>query len=267
MAAWAGLGYYARARNLIAAAKQVALCGGFPDREDTLRQLPGVGAYTAAAIAAIAFGRDASAVDSNVERVTARLFAFDKPLPHAKRALHTLAASLVPRGRAGDFAQAMMDLGSMICTARAPTCSRCPLLAQCAAGQSGDAERFPIKAKKPVRPRRNGIAYWLQHDGEVLLVRRPGKGLLGGMLGLPTSDWGEAPELGDGAPHEAQWIDVGSIDHVFTHFALNLRLVCAETSERRADGSWWPVDRIHEAGLPTVFAKAARRGAEWRQVA
>jgi len=257
MAAWAGLGYYARARNLVACARKVAgeLGGRFPDTEEALRALPGIGRYTAAAIAAIAFGRRAVAVDANVERVVARLFAVEEPLPAARETLYRLADGLTPAERAGDFAEAMMDLGSAICTPRSPDCGRCPLAALCLARATGEPDRFPIKAKKAPKPRREGTAYWLEHDGDVLLVRRPAKGLLGGMLALP-----EAP------PAAADWREAGAVDHVFTHFALNIRLLCA-AAETRQDGIWWPVERLGEAGLPTLFAKLAARGCEWRQAA
>ncbi|MEA3049195.1 MAG: A/G-specific adenine glycosylase [Sphingomonadales bacterium] len=257
MAAWAGLGYYARARNLVACARKVAsdLGGRFPDSEDGLQALPGIGRYTAAAIAAIAFGRRAVVVDSNVERVVARLFAVEEPLPAAREAIYRLADRLTPDQSAGDFAEAMMDLGSAICTPRSPDCGRCPLAAMCRARAAGEPERFPVKAAKAPRPRREAIAYWLEHDGDVLLVRRPAKGLLGGMLALP-----EAP------PAAAEWREAGAVDHVFTHFALTMRLLCA-AAETRQDGLWWPVDRLGEAGLPTLFAKLAARGREWRQAA
>ncbi len=254
MAAWAGLGYYARARNLVACARSVAASGGrFPESEEALRALPGIGRYTAAAIAAIAFGRRAVVVDANVERVVSRLFAVAAPLPAARERIYDLAGSITPAAGAGDFAQAMMDLGSAICTPRAPACPQCPLLAFCAAGRAGTAERFPVKAPKAAKPRRQGTAWWLEHDGEVLLVRRPAKGLLGGMLALPTEE----------APVQAQWRDAGSVDHVFTHFALTMRLLCASAGERPA-GIWWPVERIGEAGLPTLFARLAARGQAWR---
>ena len=258
MAAWAGLGYYARARNLIACARTVAgdLGGLFPDSEEGLRRLPGIGRYTAAAIAAIAFGRRAVAVDANVERVVARLFAVETPLPAAREEIYRLAGSITPDAEAGDFAQGMMDLGATICTPRSPDCDRCPLARFCAGRRSGTPERFPVKAAKAARPRREGVAYWLENDGHVLLVRRPAKGLLGGMLALPT----------EGAPAQAEWSEAGSVDHVFTHFALNMRLLCADADQRR-DGTWWPIDRLGEAGLPTLFARLAERGAEWRRAA
>jgi A/G-specific adenine glycosylase len=259
MAAWAGLGYYARARNLIGCARAVAAQRGrFPDSEEALRELPGVGRYTAAAIAAIAFGRRAVVVDSNVERVVARLFAVQTPLPTAREEIYRLAGSITPTENAGDFAQAMMDLGATICTPRSPECGRCPLASLCAARRSGAPDLYPVKAAKTPKRRRTGTAYWLEHDGHVLLVRRPPKGLLGGMLALPTD--------GEGAPAQAEWREAGSVYHVFTHFALTMRLLCA-AAERRPEGTWWPIDRLGEAGLPTLFARLADRGAEWRQAA
>jgi A/G-specific adenine glycosylase len=258
MAAWAGLGYYARARNLLACARTVAgeLGGRFPDEEAALRRLPGIGPYTAAAIAAIAFGRRAVAVDANVERVVARLLALGDPLPAARAAIRDHADRLTPDRRAGDFVQAMMELGQTICTPRRPDCARCPLAPHCAAFVAGDPARYPVKPPRMARPRREGVAYWLEHDGSVLLVRRPERGLLGGMLALPT----------EGAPAEAEWREAGAVDHVFTHFELSMRLLCAET-DAPADGIWWPVERIGEAGLPTLFAKLAERGSGWRQAA
>ena len=249
MAAWAGLGYYARARNLIACARLVAgeHGGCFPDDEAALLRLPGIGPYTAAAIAAIAFGKRAVAVDANVERVIARLHAAPD-----KKAVHALADAMTPAEGAGDFAQAMMDLGATICTPRSPACGRCPVVAFCAAFRAGNPDRYPVKPPKAAKPHRTGIAYWLEHQGEILLIRRPAKGLLGGMLALPET-----------APAEADWREAGAVDHVFTHFALNMRLRCAE-ADARPEGLWWPVDRLAEAGLPTLFAKLAARGLEWR---
>jgi len=249
MTAWAGLGYYARARNLIACARAVA-GGHFPEEEAALRKLPGIGAYTAAAIAAIAFGKRAVAVDGNVERVVSRLHGVSD-----KRQIRALADAMTPERRAGDFAQAMMDLGATICTPRNPDCPRCPVKGWCQGYREGDPARYPVKAAKTARPRREGVAYWVERDGNVLLVRRPAKGLLGGMLALPTD-----------APADLAWRDAGAVDHVFTHFALTMRLLCAEGDAPGA-GIWWPVERIAEAGLPTLFAKLAMRGAEWRRAA
>ncbi|MEA3012106.1 MAG: A/G-specific adenine glycosylase [Sphingomonadales bacterium] len=257
MAAWAGLGYYARARNLLACARAVAgeHRGRFPDSESALLKLPGIGAYTAAAIAAIAFGRRAIVVDGNVERVIARLHALKQPLPQARAEIRALTDAMTPEEGAGDFAQAMMDLGATLCTPRRPACPRCPLQGHCAAWREGAPELYPVKAPKMARPRREGAAYWLEHDGEILLVRRPASGLLGGMLALPTE-----------APVDAQWRAAGAVDHVFTHFALTMTLKCARARER-PEGIWWPVERIGEAGLPTLFAKLAARGKAWSDAA
>jgi A/G-specific adenine glycosylase len=257
MSAWAGLGYYARARNLLACARKVAgeLGNRFPDEEAALRALPGIGPYTAAAIAAIAFGRRAVAVDANVERIVARLKAVAEPLPASRPRIFELADRMTPARGAGDFTQAMMELGQTVCTPRSPNCPACPCKAFCAAYREGDPGRYPVKVAKAARPRRQGTAYWLEHGGHVLLERRPQRGLLGGMLGLPEAE-----------PAPAAWRDAGAVDHVFTHFALTMRLLCAE-ADRREDGIWWPVERLGEAGLPTLFAKLAARGAEWRQAA
>lgn len=190
---WAGLGYYARARNLHKCAVAVAARGGFPDTEDGLRALPGVGDYTAAAIAAIAFDRRAVVMDGNIERVAARLFAVETPLPKAKLELKAAIGSVWPRERSGDFAQALMDLGAGVCTPRAPKCLLCPLTEHCDARAKGIAETLPVKAKKAEKPVRRGVAFALVNDrGEVLFERRPEKGLLGGMLGLPGTAWVEA---------------------------------------------------------------------------
>ena len=255
MAAWAGLGYYARARNLLACARTVAgeHGGVFPDTEEALRALPGIGAYTAAAIAAIAFGRRAVVVDGNVERVVSRLHALKEPLPQARPRIRALMDAMTPDEGAGDFAQAMMDLGATICTPRSPACGLCPLRARCKAYAEGQPERYPVKAPKAARPHRTGKAWWLEHDGEVLLVRRPAKGLLGGMLAFPE----EPPAIAD-------WEDAGAVEHVFTHFSLTMALMCARTSQR-PDGLWQPVETLAEAGLPTLFAKLAARGLAWRE--
>ncbi|WP_339915375.1 A/G-specific adenine glycosylase [uncultured Brevundimonas sp.] len=257
MAAWAGLGYYARARNLLACARAVTGDHGgvFPDTETGLLALPGVGPYTAAAVAAIAFDRPANVVDGNVERVMARLFAVDTPLPAAKPELKRLAAGLVTDHRPGDWAQALMDLGATVCRPRTPLCDQCPLTPHCAGFASGIPERYPLKTAKANRPRRFGTAF-VQFDdqGRVGLVRRPDTGLLGGMLGLPTTGWDstapreELPGVGD-------WCSVGAVDHIFTHFALTL-----EVSMATGDGNllWTPVEQAR-AGLPTVFRKALDR--------
>jgi len=268
MTAWAGLGYYARARNMLACARVVAADHGgqFPDSEAVLLTLPGIGRYTAAAIAAIAFARRAVVVDGNVERVVARLFAVETPLPAAKPELYALTDTITPSDRPGDFAQAMMDLGATLCTPRNPLCALCPLDRNCAAFAAGDPARLPRKAPKAARPRRRGTIFWIEHDGEVLLVRRPDKGLLGGMRALPTGPWIETDSgLADApAPLDWRWID-GHVEHVFTHFALELRVARASLEKGcvpQLGGEWWAIERLDAAGLPTVFAKAARHAIE-----
>ena len=255
MAAWAGLGYYARARNLLACARAVAGEHGgiFPDTEAGLRALPGVGPYTAAAVAAIAFDRRATVVDGNVDRVVTRLFAVETPLPKAKPELTRLAESLTDPERPGDWAQAMMDLGALICRPKAPLCDRCPVAGWCEARALGMQDSFPRKAPKAVGPRRYGAAYVLRRGDEVALVRRPSKGLLGGMLGLPTTMWsGERPGVLAAAPAAADWKRVGEIEHVFTHFALTLEVW---TAEGKGDFVWTAPEEACRA-LPSVFRKA-----------
>ena len=261
MAAWAGLGYYARARNLIACARHVAgqLGGVFPDTEAGLSALPGVGPYTAAAIAAIAFDERANVVDGNVERVVARLFAVETPLPAAKPQLRALAGALVTAERPGDWAQALMDLGAMVCTPTQPICAICPVMDDCQARLTGTPQTYPRRTAKAARPERHGVAYLLTRGDRVALVRRPARGLLGGMLGLPTSDWRAEPwsqaETIAAAPVTADWRPAGEIRHVFTHFALTLAVY-------RAEGDWegalWKPRSELEA-MPSVFLKAAKK--------
>jgi len=256
MAAWAGLGYYARARNLLACARAVAGAHGgkFPNTETGLLALPGVGAYTAAAVAAIAFGEAANVVDGNVERVVSRLFAVETPLPAARPELRALAGSLVRDERPGDWAQALMDLGATVCRPKSPLCGDCPVTAWCAGYASGQPERYPLKLKKAERPHRSGIA-WVLRDGQgrVALVRRPDKGLLGGMLGLPTSDWSAAPDPAPPAP--ADWREAGFVEHVFTHFSLTLEV---RVGQGGGDFVWTPPAEASKV-LPTVFRKALER--------
>ncbi len=258
MAAWAGLGYYARARNLLACARTVAKLGSFPALEASLRSLPGIGPYTAAAIASIAFNERAAVVDGNIERVVTRLFAIATPLPQAKPAIRAHVDTLTPHDRPGDFAQSMMDLGSAICTPRAPRCPNCTLASHCTAHAQGNPEAYPVKAPKPARPLKRGTVFWLEHDGHVLLITRPAKGLLGGMLALPTGPWkiGE-PDL-TGAPVETAWqITPAAVRHGFTHFELVLDLATAQVAKRPAgEGTWHPIEDLPQTGLPTLFRKA-----------
>ena len=259
MAAWAGLGYYSRARNLVKCARAVAARGGFPTTEAELRELPGLGAYTAAAVAAIAFAQRAVVVDANVERVVARLFAIDTPMPAARKPIRVAADGITPARRAGDFAQAMMDLGSSVCTAREPKCLLCPLAKTCKARATGDPARLPVKAPKKPKPLRRGRAFWIEREGEVWLVRREGKGMLGGMRALPDDGWSARADGTGEAPVPGTWESAGVVRHVFTHAALELSVVVQRNAPAPdAEGEWWPIDRIDDAGLPTLFAKAAR---------
>lgn len=258
LSAWAGLGYYSRARNLHAAAQAAAGQGGFPVDEAGLRALPGVGPYTAAAIASIAYGLAANVVDGNVERVMARLHAVKTPLPDARPALAALAAHYVTPDRPGDWAQALMDLGATVCTPRSPDCPSCPIAFACAARAEGAPELYPFKKPKAAKPERHGIAFRLRRGGDLLLVRRPDKGLLGGMVALPTTPWreevwgrGEAAAV---APVVADWREIGAVRHVFTHFALTLQVWEAEAD---AEGDWRDAGDLDALGLPTVFRKAA----------
>lgn len=256
MAAWAGLGYYARARNLLACARMVATLGALPDSEAGLRALPGIGDYTAAAIAAIAFGRRAVVVDANVERVVSRLFAIPDALPAGRPAIRVATDRITPDDRAGDFAQAMMDLGSMVCTTRNPRCLLCPLRDDCEAYRSGTPEAFPVKPAKKAKPQRYGTLFWAERDGRVLLVRRPDKGLLGGMRALPTGPWADSDPGTEGAPFAADWRAIGLVRHGFTHFDLACTVMVADAGDAVAQGEWWPVAEIADAGLPTLFARA-----------
>jgi A/G-specific adenine glycosylase len=242
---WAGLGYYARARNLIACARAVASQGGFPRTEAELRNLPGLGAYTAAAVAAIAFGEPATPIDTNVARVVARYHGIEKTLDESRHEIRLLAQAMTPANRPGDFAQAMMDLGATICRPKNPDCDACPLADGCIARQSGAPEAFPAPKAKRARPHRHGAAWWIERDGDVWLVRRPAKGMLGGMAALPGPEWTDelptAPAL-------------ATVSHGFTHFTLDLHI--AARAEPVGDGWWQPLNQLADAGLPTLYRKA-----------
>jgi A/G-specific adenine glycosylase len=257
---WAGLGYYARARNLHKCAQAIAILGSFPGNEAELLKLPGIGPYTAAAITSIAFGMRAIVVDGNVERVITRLFRVEQRMPAAKPAIHKLASALTPDKRSGDYAQAMMDLGATVCTPTSPKCSQCPWRSACGAYAAGDPERFPVKLPKVVKPVRYGIAYVVEQGGSVLLFRRPDKGLLGGMVAFPTTDWTTKPVL-PSPPLEADWLAwPETVIHIFTHFRLELTVHRTRLKRRVniENGFWQPVGDIERAGLPTVFAKVAK---------
>ncbi len=277
MAAWAGLGYYTRARNLHACARQVArqvageARGVFPSTEDALQKLPGIGPYTAAAIVAIAFDKPATVVDGNVERVMARMFALGKPLKEAKAEIRTLAAALTPKRRAGDYAQAVMDLGATVCTPKSPACEICPWADDCVGRAQGIAAELPMKPKKIAKPVRRGAAFWITRgDGAVLLRRRPDQGLLGGMLEVPCSEWvetnGTRAALIKQAPVEAVFAPVpGLVKHTFTHFHLELEVFAARIDGRKANGNgknnghlWTAPVALADAGLPTVMRKVVK---------
>jgi A/G-specific adenine glycosylase len=259
LAEWAGLGYYARARNLVRAARAAAAAGGLPRDEAGLRALPGVGDYTAAAVAAIAHGAPVLPVDANVARIGARLLGRDLARPALRAALEPL----VPAHDPGGFAQALMDLGATLCTVRAPSCAHCPVRPWCHAAATGAPERWPARPAPADKPLRRGVAWWLEHDGHILLVRRPPRGLLGGMEALPSGDWRAGPlrALHEGAPVPADWQALAPpVQHVFTHFRLELTVARAQVVRRPVlAGRWAPVALAH-AGLPTVFAKAVAAG-------
>ena len=277
---WAGLGYYARARNLHKCARLVATehGGRWPREEAALAELPGIGPYTAAAVAAIAFEARATPVDGNVERVMARLYNIDRPLPAVKSELRerarALTAKLPPGASPGDYAQAVMDLGAMVCTPRAPACGACPWSAACAGRAAGGQEGLPVRAAKAERPTRRGTAYWVTRpDGAVLLRRRPASGLLGGMMEVPTDEWrtGRRRPFAAGAPLALNWRRLpGAVRHTFTHFHLELVVLAArvdaaagvtdEGSDEATDGAgiWVSPTEFGGQALPSVMRKVAR---------
>jgi A/G-specific adenine glycosylase len=266
MKAWAGLGYYARARNLHACAQRIAheRDGRFPQSERELMELPGVGPYTAGAIAAIAFGRQSLAIDGNVERVVSRLFAVARPPRFAKQELRDLARRLLPSERAGDFAQALMDLGATVCTPRAPKCNLCPFAVACEAARRGEAEAFPIKAPKLAKPRRKGAVFVLRSGEATLLRTRPSRGLLGGMTEFPStpfdSDFDRRAAHGF-APVKTRWRALpGKVEHIFTHFSLELTIFAGSVPPPPPivkDCRWAEVARLSQEGLPTLMRKVA----------
>ena len=273
--AWQGLGYYARARNLLRCAIIVAgdLGGRFPDNEKDLRGLPGIGPYTAAAIAAIAFGRRAAPVDGNVLRVLARLFAVDEPLPGAAARIASLADDLMPSARPGDFAQALMDLGATVCVPGCPTCGDCPWEDACAARRTGRTGELPRKAASKAKPTRLGVAFWSRRgDGSVLIRRRAEKGLLGGMMEFPSTEWRRGAwtlkEARRRAPVAGTWRPVpGVVRHTFTHFHLELTVLAARVNgtgdgDGDGDGVWCLPERLSDHALPTVMKKVARHALE-----
>lgn len=263
---WAGLGYYARARNLLKCARAAVQehGGKFPEEEAALRKLPGIGLYTAAAIRAIAFQKPANVVDGNIERVMARLHAVKTKLPEAKPKLYKMAAGYVPQKRPGDYAQALMDLGATICTPDNPQCSACPVSKFCKAFAKDEAEKYPVKAAKKASPQKYGHVYWLVSEKGVLCERRGGRGLLAGMVGLPTTDW--LTELPKGKPPvKTLWKKSGAVEHSFTHFDLTLQIWQAflplkdrgdYAKMRLSNRYFWIHEKdIKNAGLPTLFKK------------
>lgn len=265
--AWQGLGYYARARNLHKCAQMVTLehNGRFPDDEERLLKLPGVGPYTAAAITCIAYGHKATPVDGNVERVVSRIFKVEAELPSAKKEITALAETLTPDKRAGDFAQAMMDLGATICTPKKVACGLCPWLKDCKARLQGEPTDYPKKAPKKPKPMRKGYAFWLvrERDGAVLLRRRPEKGLLGGMIEIPSTEWLETPiERVDAhlsAPASAVWKELsGTVRHTFTHFHLELTVLYGFSKEEELEGAIWVrQSNFKDHALPTIMKKVS----------
>jgi A/G-specific adenine glycosylase len=267
LSAWAGLGYYARARNLHACAQAVVAAGGFPRDLKGLRALPGIGVYTASAVGAIAFGLPAVPVDGNVERVVARLFAVEERLPAAKPVLRGLAEQLgsdpAAIAQPSDFAQALFDLGATVCTPAAPACVLCPWLPHCAGRRAGIAAQLPRRAPKRLRPLRHGVHFWLADaEGNVLLRRRPAQGLLGGMTELPGTEWRASPwpatEALALAPMAVAWQSAGQVRHGFTHFELTIDLFAARVERIDADGFQRPIDALAHEALPSVMRKCVR---------
>lgn len=263
--AWQGLGYYARARNMHKCAQKIVADydGHFPDDEKELLTLPGIGAYTAAAIAAIAFDRPATIVDGNVERVISRMYEIQTPLPQAKKEIYAMAQKITPQKRAGDYAQAIMDLGATICTPKNPGCEKCPWEKNCGARAHGSWQKFPVKGAKKKKPTRFGIIFWVENNrGEILLEQRPPSGLLGGMMGFPGTVWREKkwalPEAMDFAPAHTAWnLLPGVARHSFTHFDLEMTIAVGRV-ENPSTGFWCAPGAFHTQALPTVMKKVIR---------
>jgi A/G-specific adenine glycosylase len=258
--AWAGLGYYSRARNLKKCADEIMRNhnGAFPQTAEILSQLPGIGPYTSAAIAAIAFNEPVPVVDGNVERVFTRLFAIDTPLPAAKPEIRQRVSELMTTARPGDYAQALMDLGATICSPRKPSCLICPLNAYCRGFEAGNSEVFPVKPPKTAKPLRRGAAFVAFNEtGQILVTKRGSKGLLASMTEVPTTDWTSRRDgiaTRDGAPFAADWTSCGSVRHVFTHFELELSVFKTTTTLPAAANHWWSTD-IEAEALPSLMKK------------
>lgn len=265
--AWQGLGYYARARNLHKCARVVAVefGGTFPGNEAELLTLPGIGPYTAAAIAAIAFDRPTVPVDGNIERVISRLYAMDEPVRQSKHLVQTAAQRILHEDRPGDFAQALMDLGATVCRPKSPLCDKCPWVGACKAYKTNAVEAYPVKPPKKLKPTRHGIAFWLENsDHAIWMRRRPEKGLLGGMVEIPSTEWREAvwpdPEAKELAPLSVEWVTCeGEVTHTFTHFHLKIKIWRGTTSANsNADGFWCHPTGFSELALPTLMKKIVR---------
>lgn len=264
---WAGLGYYARARNLLKCAAEVTNehCGFFPDNERQLLRLSGIGPYTAAAIVAIAYNKEAVVVDGNVERIVARIFAINIPLPQGKKEITIQAAHLYDGigKRAADLPQALMDLGSMVCTPKSPKCGLCPVSDFCTGNAEGNAEQFPLREKKQPKPSRSGQVYWIETSKGIVVEKRPDNRMLGGMIGLPTTDWDvKIPEKREEPEGRLKGVKIGEIHHVFTHFALKLDIIkiVGEKSALSLKENQYimPINGIKGAGFPSLFKKVVR---------
>jgi A/G-specific adenine glycosylase len=267
MAEWAGLGYYARARKLLECARTVVrdYDGVFPADEAELLKLPGFGPYTSAAVAAIAFGHAANVVDGNIERIMARLYAIETPMPAAKPQVREAAAQWVRDDRAGDWPQALMDMATLICRPKSPACGDCPLASACLARVRGEQERFPVKLAKAPKPRRYGVVFVMLVGDQVIVERRADKGLLGGMLGLPHTEWRSTPYkiLEVVPPVDTVFHGAGQYEHVFTHFALTqhvwrVRLMDEEARDFLRQNNRFQLLPLSTKALPTVFAKALK---------